>query len=306
MITNIKIGAGNQLGAQMLDIASLYYISRENDQKLVFFEELRNFRRGYQFYDAFKMEGINLKAITPFLKDQKSKNWKDEMKRIYFSGMKHRKDMFLYNLFAQNDGFVTINNLKSDINTDTSLLHLDKNKNYDIRCGFGGYKDFQKYIDEILDIFTFKDSIINNIQKKNSEVLDIISSKNTVSVHFRRTDYLLISSLNLSEQYYRKAISQFNDDCFFVVFSDDIEDVKKMNMFDDKKCYFVDGNGPVEDMYLMSKCNHNIIANSSFSLWASLLNRNKSKKVVCPYNFVGTASYLNGNYYPQEYIALKE
>jgi hypothetical protein len=138
---------------------------------------------------------------------------------------------------------------------------------------------------------------INNILHLDYEFLNewfnenFKEYNNIVSVHVRRGDYVKLKRIyiNLDNNYYNKAMEFLNrDNSIFLVFSDDIEWCKK-NLDNCYNIYYVTDKFDIEkelsDFILMSKCSHNIIANSSFSWCASLLNSNPDKKIVAPRKF---------------------
>jgi len=157
-----------------------------------------------------------------------------------------------------------------------------------IRIGFlKGYWQTEKYfLDVEKDIrkkFIFPE--LNDY--KNINVAKEIGTNNSISLHIRRGDYLLGDrDCSLSIHYYQKAISYINahiENPYFYVFSDNIEwakeNIKNIN------ATYIDWNKKDKsyiDMQLMSMCNHNIIANSSFSWWGAWLNNHKDKIVIAP------------------------
>ena len=58
-------------------------------------------------------------------------------------------------------------------------------------------------------------------------------------------------------------------------------------IFDLKNKHFIEGDADYENLYLMSMCNHNIIANSSFSWWGAWMNKNENKKIISPKDWFG-------------------
>jgi len=63
----------------------------------------------------------------------------------------------------------------------------------------------------------------------------------------------------------------------YYVFADDKEWVKENFRLDNAVCaQHNTGSNSWQDMYLMSRCKHNIIANSSFSWWGAGYNRASS------------------------------
>lgn len=141
---------------------------------------------------------------------------------------------------------------------------------------------------KILEAFRFPEFIDDN----NKSLAKLIASKNTVSCHVRRGDYLKDPLYGVcTSEYYVKAIDEINRKVLpelYCVFSDDIKWCKE-NLGEiigkDKEIVFVDwnkGENSFRDMQLMSLCNHNIIANSSFSWWGAWLNNHADKVVVAP------------------------
>jgi hypothetical protein len=100
-------------------------------------------------------------------------------------------------------------------------------------------------------------------------------------VHFRRGDYCF-AGVTLTADYYKAAIDIFPKNYTFVVFSDDINYCKGVaqDFFGERDVIFMEGQSPGIDMCVMSLCDHNITANSTFSLWSAALNTNKNKIVV--------------------------
>lgn len=130
-------------------------------------------------------------------------------------------------------------------------------------------------------------------QIDNDCLLQHINSSNSVSIHVRRGDYISNKSAAsvfsiLDSNYYFSAIDFIKSicvmDCSFFIFTDDPEWVKKNFSILDKYI-LVSGTGKyssLHEMFLMSQCKYNIIANSTFSWWAAWLNLNRNKTVVHP------------------------
>lgn len=320
MITNSIIAYGDQLGAQMVTFANLIYIAKENNSDLCFFNEFKQFRRGYCILQSFDLPKEIDEIHIHFLRrvyfplpelycrqfNRKEKSVAN-YKRIYKDKILNKVDSVFYKIIKKlfYRDYTIIQGING-VNCDPKLLRLSKNKNYDIQSGLGTYQDWKKYESLIKRIFIFNEEI----QKTAMSIYSSIkNNKETVAIHFRKGDYLILSSLNLSVDYYIKAISFFDKEKYkLVIFSDDIDSCKESGIFEGYETHFMEQHAAGIDMCVMSLCDNNIIANSTFSFWGAFLNKHENKKVICPHDFIGKSApaylYINGNYYPEEWIAL--
>jgi len=167
---------------------------------------------------------------------------------------------------------------------------------------FQSDKYFRNYKYEIIDLFS-NDLIINKLKNEYNNIL-----KNSVSFHIRRTDYLSYPHIHpcSSPNYYINGVRHIENEKKIdniLVFSDDINYCKE-NFFD-KRITYIEYLKDYEDMYLMSLCENNIIANSSFSWWGSYLNKNANKIVICPKLWFGLKSgYDSSDIYYENIIIM--
>jgi Glycosyl transferase family 11 len=162
-----------------------------------------------------------------------------------------------------------------------------------------GYFQSERYFahckDEVRHYFTPHHALAQMLDRAFG---DLLAAK-TCSVHVRRTDYLGDPAWPelAAGDYYERAMSQFDPDTTFVVFSDDLEWCKER--FRDRSFLFVEALSAVEDLFLMARCKGHIIANSTFSWWGAWLDPNPHKRVIAPLRwFAGRHADRSNPYRP--------
>ena len=173
---------------------------------------------------------------------------------------------------------------ESNWNVFKEKANLSRSETYYLDCRWDYQENYYfEWKDELLRDFDFGQPI------SEEEIQDILYKHETVGIHVRAGDYLNSDFDILTQQYYRDAIDkmqQYVQNPYFVIVSDDYNYAKEiLGFMNDDKLYFIpshQGRDSFQDMQILSKCKHNIIANSTFSYWAAELNSNEEKIVIAP------------------------
>ena len=150
-----------------------------------------------------------------------------------------------------------------------------------------GYFQSEKYFKHI------EDDIRKLFGPKSESLSCYVSAQhlfdNPVALHIRRGDFLInsVHHHNLSMKYYETALRAFGSDRQVIIFSDDTDWCKQQPLFEGDRFLVCEGGGPYTDLYMMSKCDDFIIANSTFSWWGAWLSYNKKKVVIYPDRWFG-------------------
>lgn len=197
--------------------------------------------------------------------------------KLISRGNEYKVYSLLRNLLLH--GFAAIHNCNSYENYSSArTLYLD---------GYFQNEQCFKHIRNML-LHEFQFPALTNMAANWLQAIS--NSTNAVSIHVRRGDYMKPAVLAyhgvLPLTYYQEAIAVTSERiraAEFFVFSDDINWCRENLTLENKKVNFVTPCGAAwEEMALMSKCRHHIIANSSFSWWGAWLSTGDNKLVVAP------------------------
>ncbi len=158
------------------------------------------------------------------------------------------------------------------------------------------YKYFQEYAAQIKKELTLK----NPLGEKNVAIERDISSTESVSIHVRQDNV----SHKLRRDYYLKAVelirSKVNNPQYFI-FSDSSVFARGLSAVLSAKIVDVNGISECEkDLWLMSRCRHHIVANSTFSWWGAWISDGEGKQVVVP----ASIRQFNPNIIPPGWMVL--
>jgi len=240
---------------------------------------------GNQLFQIFTVIAYSLKNKIKFiLPDSLKSNYRN----TYW-------DSLLLNLKFFTKEYSSIN-LSNCIKYNEQGFHYNEipyiNNNIELRGYFQSYKYFDDHFFDIIK-FIKLNSIIENTKIKYLHYFE----NDTISMHFRLGDYKKLQDVHpiLEYEYYEKSleniINNTNNDNYNILYffeKDDVDDInliinKLKNKFTTLNFTSIDTTiTDWEQMLLMSLCNHNIIANSSFSWWGSYIGyKLNENKIVC-------------------------
>lgn len=260
-------GLGNQLFQYSFFLALRKY--QYNVQADLDYFEQHNAHNGYEIENIFQ---IKLPEVSNF------------QRKLFLKTNNKLKYRILRKLFDTKNRLYTEN---PEFYFHEDLL-LNKSNAY-----LTGYWQHHKYI-ELVENELRSTLIFPKFEHtKNIDLSSLLSNnRDSVSIHIRRGDYLGHEQLGdiCNIHYYRQSIAHIISKVqnpIFIFFSNDITWCKEK--FSDLNAIFVDwntGQNSFRDMQLMSLCAHNIIANSSFSWWASWFNNNPTKIIIAPKKWI--------------------
>lgn len=212
---------------------------------------------------------------------------------------------------------------KSNLFLEPNVFYNSQSENLKGTVYLSGYWQSVKYT-EAIQTTLIKDFSFPAFTKHEAHThAEEMKNAESIALHIRCGDYLLNKRYKryfniLDNRYYDKAITtiinsiskQANFKLF--IFSDEPANVCRVLKLEALALPYSLVNihneaEAIHDMHLMSLCKHTIIANSTFSWWAGMLNQNPQKMIICPTLWFANEKMNKriGDFYPNEWIRIK-
>jgi len=229
----------------------------------------------------------NVNGGKLFLEKATNSHDKTDYRNIIFTkGEKYDKQLPIHISLYQENGFVSWN----PENYKVPILLL--------------YGYFQNYPSLAPILPSFRIHILDMLKDKRSTMKQKYNVKeNSGFIHVRRGDYLQVSSVVTTIDYYKKAMLNVkNNISKWYIFSDDIAWCKQQDTFRNLNPVYVDEKDPVLTLALMCEINGSaIIANSTFSWMGAYLALGANESVIYPLRWIHPG---NPDLFPSEWIGI--
>jgi hypothetical protein len=273
-LTMMGLTVTENFGSQLSQFCCMYAIGQKTGHRLVFLDQYAGLGRVLKFHLPFEKLPFEVLDVAQLSDEDR-----------------------VYSNFQVN--------LQVPINSEVFALSKDINVNF--QGFFTSYRYWYPIRNEIRKMIRFLPSVVMRAEALLQPLRSL--GRKLVAVHVRRADYLDHGAMafNPSAAYYEAAFSQYAEEpSLFIVFSDDIAWCKEA-FGKHANVVYSESNPPEVDMCAMTLCDHNIIANSTFSFWGAFLNTNPQKKVVCPGKYMKTdnvIAHMNYCWFPDDFIPL--
>lgn len=269
LIVRLKGGLGNQLFCY----ATGRRLALKSGAELVI-DDITGFKYDYQYRRQYALDSFNISArkataferLEPF----------PRIRRFLLKKISERRPL-------RSRRYIVQNGVAFD--EQLLLLRLQTGTTY-----FDGFGQSERYFEDVEEVIR-NDLIIDApMDIENIRLKSLVESSSAVALHFRWFDNSSPDSpSNISTTYYKQAVELIKSRIpspHFFIFSDNQEQTTDLlrPLISGEKHTFVGHNTSVgdacKDLWLMSKCRHFVIGNSTFAWWGAWLGERKGDSIV--------------------------
>lgn len=284
------------LGNQLFCYAAARRLALINNAELVI-DDVSGFVRDYAYQRQYQLGHFNIRSrkATPSERLEPFSRARRYLKRRLGQLLRIENRSYIHQVGVTFDPRLLL------VKT-TSTLYLE------------GYWQSEDYFKDMEDVIREDLQIAPPIDPENTAMAAQMSDCIAVAIHVRFFDAPSEGGLNnASANYYIRAVAAMEEivpGAHYFVFSDQPEAAREFIDLPTERLTWICHNRGDEnayaDLWLMTQCQHFIIANSTFSWWGAWLANRANKKVIAP-NFEiqnGKTSWGFEGLLPKEWISL--